>query len=121
MGAETHVPESPLWLALRSAVAYASHRYGVAAIRYMVHVSDTTTDNGTRKITARVIPEGAQVHTDQDENGAASWKAALDILATYDCQNDVLVYWHMAGGGVLCTYKKAQVPPPQNVLDHLAA
>ena len=123
MGAETHVPVSPLMLALRAAVAYATHTYGIAAVRYIVHVFDTTTDNGMRKITAHVIRED-QVHNYHQTIGvldAVSWQASLAALATYDAQTFVLVCWHMPEGRMVCTYRKAQLPPPQNVLDYLAA
>ena len=123
MGAETHEPENPLLLALRSAVAYVYHTYGVAAVRYIVHVFDTTTNTGMRKITAQVIREDL-IHNYQDTIGvldAVTWQASLAALAAYDCQNDVLVCWHMPEGKVVCSYKKAQLPPPQSVLDQLAA
>ncbi len=123
MVAESQELANPLMLAVRAAVAYATHTYGIAAVRYMVYISDGTTENGTRRITARVIRED-QVHNYPGETGSmdpVSWQFALATLATYDCQNDVLVCWNLPEGRVVFVYKKAQLPPPQSVLDQLAA
>ncbi len=123
MVAESQELANPLMLAVRAAVAYATHTYWIAAVRYMVHISDTITENGTqRKITARVILED-QVHNYTDDIGSVdsvSWQAALAALATYDCQNNVLVCWNLPEGRMVCLYKKAQLPPTQSALYQLA-
>ncbi len=123
MVAESQGQANPLMLAVRAAVAYATHTYGIAAVRYMVYISDGTTENGTRKITARVIRED-HVHNYHNTIGTLddeTWQHALAALATYDCQNDVLVCWNLPEGRMVCLYKKAQLPPPQSALDQLAA